>query len=69
VEKELEQPFEEEPGFKDFLRDPHLSGDAAQQEIQFLRALRFAGKRPTALYYYRELQNPRDPLHFRGAAT
>jgi transcriptional regulator with XRE-family HTH domain len=24
------------------------------------------GKRPTALYYYRELQNLRDPLHFRS---
>jgi len=26
--------------------------------------LRFKGKRPTPLYYYRELQNLRDPLHF-----
>ena len=69
VEKEPHQPFVEEPGFKEFLRDPQLSGDAAQQEIEFLRALRFTGKRPTSLYYYRELQNLRDPLHFRGVAT
>jgi hypothetical protein len=28
--------------------------------------LRFEDERqPTALYYYRELQNLRDPLHFR----
>jgi len=27
--------------------------------------LRFRGKRPSGLYYYRELQNLRDPLHFR----
>jgi hypothetical protein len=27
--------------------------------------LRFKGKRPTPLYYYRALQNLRDPLHFR----
>jgi hypothetical protein len=27
----------------------------------------FSGKRPTALYYYRELQNLRDPLHFRAS--
>ncbi|MGB6718099.1 MAG: hypothetical protein WBE47_14215, partial [Candidatus Acidiferrales bacterium] len=27
--------------------------------------LRFKGKHPTALYYYRELQNLRDPLSFR----
>jgi transcriptional regulator with XRE-family HTH domain len=66
VEKEPDQPLVEEPGFKEFLRDPHLSGDAAQQEIEFLRGLRFQGKRPTSLYYYRELQSLRDPLHFRG---
>jgi transcriptional regulator with XRE-family HTH domain len=69
VERELDQPSEEEPGLKEFLRDPHMSGDAAQQEIEFLRGLKFTGKRPTSLYYYRELQNLRDPLHFHGAAT
>ena len=69
VEREPDQPFEEEPGLKDFLRDPSLSGDAAQQEIEFLKRLRFKEKRPTSLYYYRELQNLRDPLHFRGPAT
>ncbi len=62
------QPVEEEPGLKEFLRDPQLSSDAARDEIEFLRALRFKGKRPTSLYYYRELQNLRDPLHFRGSA-
>ena len=69
VEREPDQPVEEEPGLKEFLRDPHLSGDAAQDEIDFLKRLRFKGKRPTSLYYYRELQNLRDPLHFRGPAT
>jgi transcriptional regulator with XRE-family HTH domain len=69
VERELDQPSAEEPGFKEFLRDPHMSGDAAQHEIEFLRGLRFTGKRPTALYYYRELQNLRDPLHFHGATA
>ena len=64
--KGADQPLEEEPGLKEFLRDPQLSGDAAQEEIEFLRGLRFKGKRPTSLYYYRELQNLRDPLHFRG---
>lgn len=68
VEREPDQPLEEEPGFKEFLRDPHLSGDAAQEEIDFLRGLRLKGKRPTSLYYYRELQNLRDPLHFRRPA-
>jgi hypothetical protein len=28
--------------------------------------LQFKNHRPTALYYYRELQNLRDPLHFRA---
>jgi hypothetical protein len=31
--------------------------------------MRFNGKRPTALYYYRELQSFRDPLHFRAPMT
>ncbi len=42
-----------------------LSGDATPEEVEFLRQLRFKNGRPTALYYYRELQNLRDPLHFR----
>jgi transcriptional regulator with XRE-family HTH domain len=65
VEKEPEQPFEEEPGLKEYLHDTRLSGDANEEEIAFLRKLRFKTKRPTPLYYYRELQNLRDPLHFR----
>ena len=64
VEKEPEQPFEEEPGLKEFLYDARLSSDATGEEIEFLRKLSFKTKRPTPLYYYRELQNLRDPLHF-----
>jgi transcriptional regulator with XRE-family HTH domain len=67
VEREAEWS-EEEPGFKRFLRDRVLSSDATEEEIAFLKRLRFNGKRPTALYYYRELQNLRDPLHFRSAS-
>lgn len=66
VEKEPEPAFDEEPGLKEFLRDASLSGDATEEEIEFLRKLRFKGKRPAPLYYYRELQNLRDPLHFRA---
>ncbi|HEY3136665.1 MAG TPA: hypothetical protein VGL29_11615 [Blastocatellia bacterium] len=65
VEREPDQPFGDEPGFKEFLRDASLSDSASQQEIEFLKRLKFKAKRPTALYYYRELQNLRDPLHFR----
>jgi len=64
VEKEPEQPFEEEPGLKGFLQDVQLSGNATEEEIEFLRKLRFKTRRPSPLYYYRELQNLRDPLHF-----
>jgi transcriptional regulator with XRE-family HTH domain len=65
VEREPEQPFEEEPGLTEFLHDAGLSSDASEEEITFLRRLIFNTKRPTPLYYYRELQNLRDPLHFR----
>ncbi len=56
-----------EPGFKEFLSDRSLSGAATKEEIEFLKSLKFSGKRPTSLYYYRELQNLRDPLHFHEA--
>ncbi|HEY6371842.1 MAG TPA: helix-turn-helix transcriptional regulator [Candidatus Sulfotelmatobacter sp.] len=64
VETGPAQP-EVEPGFKEFLNDGSLSGTATTEEKELLRNLRFNGKRPTSLYYYRELQSLRDPLHFR----
>ena len=67
VELEPAPPVDEEPGLQAFLQDPSLRGDATAQEIEFLKKLHFTRKRPTPLYYYRELQNLRDPLHFRGA--
>lgn len=66
VEQEADQECEEEPGLKQFLQDTSLNGNATPEEIEFLKRLRFKGKRPTPLYYYRELQNLRDPLHFRA---
>jgi hypothetical protein len=42
-----------------------LSGDAADDEIEFLKSLRFKDRRPNPLFYYRVLQITRDPLHFR----
>ena len=65
VEREPDHPSGGEPGLNAFLKDASLSGNVAQEEIEFLKRLRFRGKRPTPLYYYRELQNLRDPLHFR----
>jgi transcriptional regulator with XRE-family HTH domain len=66
AEREPDHPLEGEPGLAEFLQDATLSGNATRDEIEFLRRLRFQGKRPTPLYYYRELQNLRDPLHFRA---
>ena len=68
VETEPDQPFGGEPGLNGFLQDASLSGNITQEEIEFLKRLRFNGKRPTPLYYYRELQNLRDPLHYRAEA-
>ena len=68
VEQQPVPPIDEEPGLRTFLQDPLLSGDATADEIEFLEKLRFTRHRPTPLYYYRELQSLRDPLHFRRAA-
>ena len=65
IEKGPASSTEEEPGLTEFLKDASLSGEATEEEIAFLRALRFGTRRPTAFYYYRELQSLRDPLHFR----
>ena len=64
VEQQSPPVFSLEPGLERFLLDKSLSGDATGDEIEFLKSLKFKGKRPAALYYYRELQNLRDPLHF-----
>lgn len=66
VEREPGYPFEDEPGLAEFLQNASLSGNATRDEIEFLRRLRFKERRPSPLYYYRELQNLRDPLHFRA---
>ena len=69
VEMEAGQSSEEEPGLREFLENDSLNMNATPDEIAFLKRLRFRGKRPTSLYYYRELQNLRDPLHFRAASA
>jgi hypothetical protein len=69
VEREPAPPVDEEPGLQAFLQDPSLRGDATAEEIEFLKKLKFTRNRPTPLYYYRELQNLRDPLHFRRVAA
>jgi transcriptional regulator with XRE-family HTH domain len=63
-EAEPEPAFETEPGLKEFLDDAKLSAGITEHEITFLKSLNPDGKRPSPLYYYRELQNLRDPLNF-----
>jgi len=67
VERGMDDPSEDEPGLAEFLQDAALSGNVTRDEIAFLRVLTFRGRRPSPLYYYRELQNLRDPIHFRTA--
>jgi transcriptional regulator with XRE-family HTH domain len=63
-EAEPEPPFEIEPGLKEFLDDAKLSAGITDDETAFLKSLSSDGKSPSLLYYYRELQNLRDPLNF-----
>jgi hypothetical protein len=63
------EPVGIEPGFEQFLNDATLSGSATQEEIEFLKNLRFGDRHPSALFYYRELQVLRDPLHFPSGDT
>ena len=65
VEREPQKFFAMEPGFEQFLNDKSMSADATEAEIEFLKTLIFKGRRPASIYYYRELQNLRDPLHFQ----
>ncbi|MDH4072622.1 MAG: helix-turn-helix domain-containing protein [Gammaproteobacteria bacterium] len=67
METDFDSPGTDEPGLTEFLQDAALSGDVSAEELAFLKRLRFKGKRPRSLYYYRVLQNLRDPLHFQPA--
>jgi transcriptional regulator with XRE-family HTH domain len=64
IESEPGDGSDKESGLAGFLNDRRLSGDATEKEIRLLRRQWFGGRRPTKLYYYRALQNLRDPLHF-----
>lgn len=64
VEKIPEAPSPK--GFREFCEDESLSGTATEEELGLLERLKFPGRQPTALFYYRELQNLRDPLHFES---
>jgi hypothetical protein len=65
VELEADEPADEQHGLREFLSAYQLPLKIAHEEIEFLRALRTKDRKPNALYYYRELQNLRDPVHFK----
>jgi transcriptional regulator with XRE-family HTH domain len=69
VEREADGFPQGEPGLEEFLENDPFNIHASPEEIDFLRRLKFRGKRPTALYYYREIQNLRDPLHFQETSV
>ena len=64
VERESRELQEKQPGMEAFLKDRTLSGDVTMEELDFLKSLKLLGRKASPLYYYRELQNLRDPLHF-----
>jgi hypothetical protein len=64
VEGEPTEGSDPESGLAEFLNDPQLASDVTEEEIRLLRCQRFSARKPTKLYYYRALQNLRDPLHF-----
>lgn len=65
VQQAVSEGHDAEPGFSAFLADAAMSGTASPTELEYLKGLRFRDRRPTALFYYRALQNLRDPLHFQ----
>ena len=67
VEREYDHRRGDEPGLTDFLQDVVLCNELLEEELAFLRRLRFKNKRPNRLFYYRALQVFRDPLHFIAA--
>jgi hypothetical protein len=67
VETDNDRPGDDEPGLTAFLQDAALSNGVSAEEVEFLKRMRFKERRPSALYYYRALQNLRDPLHFQPA--
>jgi transcriptional regulator with XRE-family HTH domain len=64
IETDHDSPRGDEPGLADFLKDAVLSNDLSKAELEFLRNLRPTTRRPNRLFYYRALQNLRDPLHY-----
>jgi len=59
VERGPAASMQEEPGLKEFLDDSSLTGDAIEEKLSPSPDAHIPDKRPTPLYYYRELQSLR----------
>ena len=64
VEREAAEVFAEEPGLREFLDDPALSGTATEEEIEFLRRLNVTGRRPTSAVLLPGAAEPQRPAPF-----
>jgi hypothetical protein len=64
VEQAPPEPEAHPSGLLEFLEDPALAADVTEEETDLLRAHEFGAREPTKMYYYRALQNLRDPIHF-----
>jgi hypothetical protein len=65
VEQTVREPEAHPPsGLLEFLEDPALAADVTEEESDLLRAHVFGARQPTKMYFYRALQNLRDPIHF-----
>jgi transcriptional regulator with XRE-family HTH domain len=64
VEKEPEEASGAQPGLDEFLKDSQLSQHLTDEEVGILRRQWTGRRRPTKIYYYRVVQNLRDPLNF-----
>ena len=64
VERDPQETDDIEPGLAELMQDSLLDCQITEEELVFLRAQRFPCSRPTKIYFYRALQNLRDPLHF-----
>jgi transcriptional regulator with XRE-family HTH domain len=68
-EAEPESVHEIEPSLNEFLQNAKLSDGITEDEINFLKSLVLKGRRPSVIYYHRQLQNLRDPLNFLSSSS
>jgi len=62
--EERREKISDNAGLRAFLRDTKLSAGITPEELSIIRSIRLP-RRATAIFYYRILQNLRDPLNFK----